>query len=314
MRGARCVAIAGVMAVAACQPSPAPPSVDPLPVRGVGVSYGATPEVIDEYESWLGRDVDVVMVFLRGRSSDELLEQAAGVTDRFSGIAPDTMMFSLPFVLQGQTLDDVLAGRNDRMFRELARTLVRNGRGDDIIRPGWELNLEAFEWSAVDRWSTYAQAFRRVVKTMRGVKGAGTLRFEWNVSRGGVAVPDSAYPGDEYVDVIGMDIYDRTYTAADVDPVVRWQGFYEGDPGLGWLVDFARSHGKPIGFSEWGLSSRHPDGVSGDNPYFIEQMHQFIEDHDVAYSIYFERDTNFDHRLMVHYPRAADRYRDLFGS
>jgi hypothetical protein len=295
-----------------CQP-PASPRSGPLPERAVGVSYGHSPELIDEYEAWLGRDVDAVMVFLLTRSPDDLVESARAVAERFKGAPPETMIFSTPMVTHGQDLGDVLDGSNDRMYREVARILVRAGRGDDVIRLGWELNLRVHGWSAVDQWDRYARAYRRVVKVMRSVKGADGLQFEWNVARGGQAVPDAAYPGDAYVDVIGMDIYDRTYGAANADPVTRWDNFYGGEPGLSWLVDFARRHGKPIGFSEWGLSSRHPAGVDPDNTLFIERMHDFIESNNVAYSIYFERDTDFDHRLTRHYPKAAERYRELFG-
>ena len=37
------------------------------------------------------------------------------------------------------------------------------------------------------------------------------LRFEWNVNIGDVGVnPETAYPGDAYVDIIGMDFYWNT--------------------------------------------------------------------------------------------------------
>ena len=56
--------------------------------------------------------------------------------------------------------------------------------------------------------------------------------------------------------------------------------------GLEWHRDFAAQHGKRMSYPEWGV------GHFGDNPYFIQQMHDwFVENQDnIAYAAYFNVD------------------------
>lgn len=289
-------------------------TVDPLPDGGIGVRIGGTPALIGQYESWLGREMDTALLYFDGDTPARLRESAPALLSKFRGTKYRTLVISMPLVLQGQTLSSVAAGANDQIFRDLAAVMVANGRGDDIVRPGWEFNGAWFPWSGIGQWETFASAFRRAVTTMRSVPGAENLRFEWNFGKGGAPVPDSAYPGDQYVDIIGMDVYDRSYSSRLADPVVRWDNYMQGSPGFAWHRDFAARHGKPMAFSEWGISSGHVSGSNPDNPYFIQQMHSWIQSNNVAYAIYFERDTNFLHRLMLHYPNARAVYRNLFGT
>ncbi len=67
---------------------------------------------------------------------------------------------------------------------------------------------------------------------------------------------------------------------------------------------------------EWGLWER-PDGHGGgDNPYFIERMHEFIADpaNNVAYQAYFEYDVKPDgnHRLRD-LKNSGRVFRELFA-
>lgn len=300
---------------AGCQPSaPSPSAVDPLPSRGIGVRYGATPDLIEEYEDWLGREMDTVLVFFEGENSDEVLRNGLRVISNWTGSKYDTVVFSAPLAMRDQPLAAVARGANDDLFRQLARALVQADRGDDVIRLGWEFNLDNFAWAAGDEPEVYAKAFRRVVKVMRAVRGAESLRFEWNFGRGGAPIDDRAYPGDAFVDIVGMDVYDRSPSLVLTDPLVRWERYRTGSPGFDWLRDFAGQHGKKIAISEWGVSTSHVAGADPDNPHFIEMVRAFIDANDVAYAIYFERQVNSaDHRLMgPEFPLSARRYQELF--
>lgn len=284
-------------------------AADPLPSHAFGVRYGNTPALIAEYERWLGKPVDVLTTYFHGPNDAQLLTTAASLIRNFKGSRYRTIVFSLPLVHSGETLTQVANGSKDHMVRELAKLLVAGGRADDVIRPGWELNQPGQPWNALANPAAYAAAFRRVVTVMRSVPGARTLRFEWNFGRGGKPVPLEAYPGDAYVDIIGLDIYDRTYNDRYRDPAVRWQSYLTGNPSLTFARDFARSKGKPIGISEWGLSSKHVPGATPDNTLFVANMVAWVKANNVAYANYFERDSNFLHRLMLHYPRGAATYK-----
>ncbi len=99
------------------------------------------------------------------------------------------------------------------------------------------------------------------------------------------------YPGDAYVDYVGLDVYD-----------VEWQT-YPGEPsefqqmvtqtyGLNWLASFSAQHNKPMVFPEWGLgwgtcsaAGQAVTGSSqvcgGDNATFINDMSQWFSTHNV---------------------------------
>ncbi len=94
-------------------------------------------------------------------------------------------------------------------------------------------------------------------------------RYDWCPGWGPQDSPaDLAYPGDDVVDYIGLDVYDFKHEGSVEE---RWNTFYLKAPfGLEWHRDFAARHGKPMSYPEWGV------GNFGDNPYFIQQMHDWF--------------------------------------
>ena len=118
---------------------------------------------------------------------------------------------------------------------------------------------------------------------------------------------DLAYPGDDVVDYIGLDVYDFRYEGT---PEERWEKFYlKGPFGLEWHRDFAAAHGKPMTYPEWGV------GNFGDNPYFVQQMHNwFLQNQEnIAYAAYFNVDglwpTQIDNGK---FPKSQKLFRKLF--
>jgi hypothetical protein len=79
--------------------------------------------------------------------------------------------------------------------------------------------------------------------------------------------------------------------------------------------DYAKSKGKPMSIPEWGLWQR-PDGHGGgDNPYFVKQMHAFIDDpqNRVAYQGYLEVDVEDGNHRLKTFKKAGKVYKQLFG-
>ena len=97
----------------------------------------------------------------------------------------------------------------------------------------------------------------------------------------------AAYPGDAYVDVIGLDAYDQSW-ATPQTPANAWSSTTL--PTLTAAQQFASSHGKPLAFPEWGVAIRSDGHGLGDDPYFINQMLAWMENsaNDVAYETYFD--------------------------
>jgi hypothetical protein len=153
------------------------------------------------------------------------------------------------------------------------------------------------------------------------------FRFSWSVNNGHNRLPaELGWPGDGYVDTVGVDIYDYSTAWYPAPPGVTidearakvWQTQLEGDHGLRYWVQFARRHGASLGLSEWGLAWRADGHAGGDNTYFLEQIDRFLRDpaNNVAYATYFNsQDTaTLRHNLLsadTEFAEAARRFARL---
>ncbi len=128
---------------------------------------------------------------------------------------------------------------------------------------------------------------------MRSVPGQ-QFTFDWNPSVGinpGLAHADVAYPGDQWVDRIALDVYDGWYNRgwapgsqqpSQAERDVVWDEVLNGPRGLNYWRSFASTHGKHVSFPEWGLQLwTVGDGLihgGGDNASFISRMSAIIND------------------------------------
>jgi glycosyl hydrolase family 26 len=176
----------------------------------------------------------------------------------------------LPDAQVSRLLQDGADGRFDAHYRALAEHLVQLGIPDTTLVLGWEMNGTTYSGRCAPNPRAWKAYFRRIVTTMRAVPGAD-FRFDFAPSRGRDAIPwTQCYPGDDYVDIIGMDSYDQP-------PGVSFTEQVNEPYGLQAQVDFAKAHGKPVSYPEWGLFRE------GDNPDYIRQMLHWIQAHDPVY-------------------------------
>lgn len=240
---------------------------------------------IAEYEQWLGRSLE--------RSSDGLAYESwmamTKAAERGSACWAKTglpMSIAVPLLPKDNqaNLASGAKGDYDLYFVQIAETFVKRGLGNVTIRLGWEFNHSWFPWRASKDPQAWVAYWRRVVTAMRSVPGAN-FKFDWCPGWGkGQVDPPSVYPGDDYVDVIGIDIYNISWHPRT--PEQRWDLKLNAPFGLKWQKEFAQAHGKPVSFPEWGTGTR-PDGRGGgDDPYFITQMAGWIASSNVAYHNY----------------------------
>ena len=204
-----------------------------------------------------------------------------------------------------QTLLEGARGSYDAHWRRFASSLVESGCGDAVLRLGWEFNGRFFPWAAGGHEADFVAYWRRVVETIRDVDGQA-FRFDWSVLAGNAnADVEAAYPGDDVVDIIGLDAYDTSELA---EPEDRWNDQLDRPYGLRWHAQFASAHGKVMSFPEWGVTVRPGDDLGGgDAPAYVASMIDWITTHDVAYAIYFDFDAgDAAHRLSDgQFPRAG---------
>jgi hypothetical protein len=276
--------------------------------HGVGVFLAGAS--ITNHEAWLGRPMTHVGAYVAKTTWNNFDRSSF---KHWTGSGKQLVVGVPMLMLQERgSLAAGASGAYDDHFRRLAERLVREGHPTAILRVGWEFNGGWFPWRADRDPKAFAAYWRRIVTAMRSVPGAQRLRFDWNPGHGPRFVPVDAYPGDEYVDIIGMDIYDRTWGPRFRDPAARWNDYRHRPYGLDWLANFATAHGKPISFPEWGVTHNHVRGVAHDNPTFIRGMAEFIRTHNVEYHLYFNVNAHDGDFRLVTFPQSAAAYRASF--
>jgi putative cell wall-binding protein len=283
----------------------------------LGVYKGAAnPNGVQAFAAWTSSPITYALDFLASDSWSSI--ESPGWWAQAWSSSPFTTVYSVPMLPSGSTytIQQGASGAYDSHFVTLAQRLVAGNQASAVIRPGWEFNGNWFNWSAISDPASFAAYWRHIVTAMRSVAGS-RFTFDWSPSLGDRnMVVENAYPGDAYVDYIGLDAYDQGWMANYQDPAVRWNGLLNAPYGLNWQKSFAAAHGKQMTYPEWGLTIR-PDGHGGgDDPYYIQQMHDWIISNDVAYALYFEFDApDGQHAMMTgRFPQAAALFQRLFNS
>ena len=201
------------------------------------------------------------------------------------------------------TLAQGATGAFNSYFVTLAQTLVAGGQSDAYLRLGWEFDGSWMAWAATtpSAEASFASYFQQIVTAMRSVPGE-QFRFVWDPDAGaftqaGYSVA-AAYPGNAYVDVIGLDAYDQSW-ATPQTPTNAWSSTTL--PALTAAQQFASANGKPLAFCEWGVAIRSDGHGLGDDPYFINQMVSWMQSpsNDVTYESYFDADSGGVNSLIT---------------
>ncbi|MGN6278005.1 MAG: glycosyl hydrolase [Sphingomonas sp.] len=300
-------------------PTPAPaPAPTPAPTATASsTSSGATrlsifvgndPAQVGQFQNWLGRHVDEIELHGDHSSWDAMLSCFGWQAGLFRSLSTD-IVWSVPLIPQGATLDAAATGAYDAKYKAMAQQFVSQWPNDKqiMLRVGWEFNGNGyFPWSAVGKAEQYKAAYRHFVAAFRSVS-PNRFKFEWTPNVGSVGMdPSTAYPGDDVVDLIGMDFYYDTKWLG-TDPNKAWNTMVTQKWGLQWNQDFAAQHHKPTAYDEWGVNS----DTAG--PY-IQQAQKWFSDHHVVYQNYWNSNSAFKGQLSNNqYPNASAAYKTAFG-
>lgn len=230
-----------------------------------------------QMERDLGRPLNWIVTMLDSGSASAMRSSAWGQFAKSNAYLPPLsnrldVVVTVPLAFGGggqseaairTNLRETAAGRWDTDFRAIAQYVKAAGYGDAVIRLGHEADDAWPSWSARNNTAEYIAAYRHVHDVLAAESAA--FRFDWATTRAGFTTWGlPAYPGDAYVDVIGLDIYWRDAAIPDRD----WTTRYE--PVLRQHLEFARSRNKPVSFPEWGQAF-HNTGK------YIELMNQWFD-------------------------------------
>ena len=118
----------------------------------------------------------------------------------------------------------------------------------------------------------FAAYFDQIVTAMRTVAGEN-FQFVWNPDVGAFTKSGYnvalAYPGNGYVNDIGLDAYDETWVTPQT-PTNAWNETTQ--PALTAARTFAAAQGKPLAICEWGIAFLSNGHGLGDDPLYVNNF------------------------------------------
>jgi mannan endo-1,4-beta-mannosidase len=175
-------------------------------------SYGAwlgdfpTTTSIADFQQLSGRHLDVGQFYIDWATSFSFIQPSLQALDSDQSTAMVTWMPNQ------YTTPQIASGLADSYIQSFASAVRSYGKTIQI-RPLHEMNGNWYPWgigdSTVNTNTSYIQAWQRIVTIFRQV-GATNAKFIWSINASNVGAGASftgAYPGDNYVDYVGIDGY-----------------------------------------------------------------------------------------------------------
>jgi hypothetical protein len=272
-------------------------------MASLGIFVGNSSSALEQFEQWLGHDVDYVRVHGGKANWSDYVTSLDYVARQFQDSGRD-FLWSVPLIVKGANLADGADGDYNNFYVAAAQRVLANSPDDGpiYVRTGEEFNGGWFEWAAAGKEQDFIDTFRNFVDSFRSV--SDRFVFEWNVNIGQNMDPATAYPGDDYVDIIGMDFYWDTQWDSS-DPQEAWDYNVRREYGLQWLEDFAAAHNKPTAYSEWGVKSDNAEE-------YIQAAAEWFESHNVLYQSYW----NSGSWMLSdgQYGATGDTFREVFAA
>jgi hypothetical protein len=206
-----------------------------------------------------------------------------------------------------------------RAFASNATSAGRTGK-NTVVSLAHEFNGTWFPWNPASvGQETWTACWRHVYAA---IKSASDLRVIWVMSASSstekgddYAVNNAwdSYPGDAFVDLIGVNRYD--FRMLGERTLTDWEKTCKNQQDLCYAADYARKHNKGLAVPEWSVE-RGEFGY-GDNPTFIDFMFKFfVDNRDVlAFENNFNNGGLGDWHLYPPEPdneKSAARYKELW--
>ena len=285
---------------------------DALAIKGLGIRADST-GTLTAQESWLGAAVDHLIAF--AETSNAANPWSTNLTDTQSfittfGASNRDIKWAVPICTGTQPIDETIAGAHDAIIRLIAQAISSAATGPVIdIRPGWEPNFStSYPWgSTLVTTAQYIAAFRRVVNLFRSVDRRFRVTFCAS-TRVDAAWPfEGMYPGDDYVDIVGVDAYLLTGDKGAMTDAEHVEFMFSGPCGINRFRTFAAQRGKMLAICEW--------GTNYDNPGYVERIADFVRQHNVAYHAYWDQNNGaFTCKLSAdQWPNSAYSFVRNFG-
>jgi hypothetical protein len=286
----------------------------------------ALQDAVTSFDSLTNSTVTCVSAYLNGATTWAEWE-SPWITDSMYGYtswvaeAPQSRQLILQVDLIPSSLEDVndplsweqscANGDYDSYATTLGQNLVAAGLQNSVLRLGAEMNgnWEAdFIGTTTQEQSLWAACFASEVTALRQAAGEHFL-IDWDPNAGKGGYPyANFYPGNSYVDIMGLDLYDVDSNSPNTSATFSQLA---NEPfGLADFEAFAAAQGKPMSFPEWGLETT----PSGDDPGYVNGMGSTVANGDFAFETYFDVVDGNTSLLSSSTPLSLDAYQEWFGT
>jgi VCBS repeat-containing protein len=257
-----------------------------------------TAESLAAFEELIGGPAQGVLGFADDANPAHSLARVLADAPTFAAMEKP-VNWAIPLAWDGISLADVASGAYDSTFADMAEAIAEN-QTEEVnpllyVRLGWEAT-NAYPWNvhsgpdkALDESlvEDYIDAFQHVATIFRSVDDRFQIEWNQNYSNqdaNGVYYDlNKLYPGDEFVDVVGVDAYNVARFSGQDDPASAWDYKLNAPYGLDWFSDFAAEHGKPLALTEWGIDS-------DDFGSYVDNLAEFVRTNNVIYTNYWNAD------------------------
>ncbi len=270
---------------------PNPP--DPIPSAATlsGVYTGANSssgQAEKDFGNWRGRTVEKVMTF----TPDDKWDTSWWISV-FGGSFPfkDRLCITRGLCLKNETVDSAFPTGK---FAAWGTAVHNAGITKPVFRLGHEANGSWYPWKIQGHEQTWATRFEKAAAEIKGTCPDAIINF---CLAAGQRLDGFRMPSADLVDEYGVDLYDNG------SQINQWEQH----------VQIADDYGVPLSVPEWGLWAADGSGGHGDNPDYIDQMHDLTtRDCKGGWEAYFNKDSSSKH-LLDHYPQGKAEYLEDFG-
>jgi hypothetical protein len=292
-------------------------------LHGNDLGLGAIQSAVTSWDATTNSTASCLLAYLNGEPSWSQWEDPWVTAPQYGytqWVAESPQ--SRQLVLQVDLIPDSLENTNNPLsweqscaagdFNSYATTMGNNlvaaGLQNSVIRLGPEMNgtWEAdYMGSTAQEQSLWATCFDNEVTGLRQAAGANFL-IDWNPNACNIPF-STIYPGNAYVDIIGLDAYDASCVSSSN---VTFSQLANEPDGLASVEAFAVSQGKPMSLPEWGLYA----SPAGDDPGYINGIGSMVANGDFSFEAFFDAGAQNTLELGTGTPLSTAAFQQWFGN
>jgi mannan endo-1,4-beta-mannosidase len=220
----------------------------------------------------------------------------------------DTSGDTLRAVLPGGSHHDDLVEYLDLIALAADNAVDENGDLIPVLFRPWHENAGSWFWwgAAFGTPGEYRELFRFTVEYLRDVKGVHNFLYGFSPGSGFGGDAETylrTYPGDDFIDLLGYDVYDEAASPAFLDGLTT---------DLAMIADLADERGKISALTEFGITGGvQPDGENANPTWYTDVLGAIEADPGASRTAYMLTWANFGESTTPYTPTEGEMLADF---